>query len=142
MLVEVRLGCGKYAVGAYLQDSKKRTEASAEGACGYVSERAVRRKTESLQAYQNYIIFYYGSLAQLAEHLTLNQGVTGSRPVRPTTFARVAELAYALDLGSSGVIPIGVQVPSLAPLWLVVIRRTVNLNRTNMPSALYAKNLV
>ena len=26
----------------------------------------------------------YGPLAQLAEHLTFNQGVTGSRPVRPT----------------------------------------------------------
>ena len=25
-----------------------------------------------------------GPLAQLAEHLTFNQGVTGSRPVRPT----------------------------------------------------------
>ena len=26
-----------------------------------------------------------GPLAQLAEHLTFNQGVTGSRPVRPTS---------------------------------------------------------
>ncbi len=26
----------------------------------------------------------YGPLAQLAEHLTFNQGVTGSNPVRPT----------------------------------------------------------
>ena len=28
----------------------------------------------------------FGSLAQLAEHLTLNQGVTGSIPVRSTIF--------------------------------------------------------
>ena len=40
------------------------------------------RGFESLQACQ--INFIGGSLAQLAEHLTLNQGVTGSRPVRPT----------------------------------------------------------
>jgi integrase/recombinase XerD len=30
------------------------------------------------------IVVIYGPLAQLAEHLTFNQGVTGSRPVRPT----------------------------------------------------------
>lgn len=47
-----------------------------------------------------------GSLAQLAEHLTLNQGVTGSIPVRSTIFsanddARVVELVDTLDLGSS-----------------------------------------
>ena len=30
--------------------------------------------------------FFDGSLAQLAEHLTLNQGVTGSIPVRSTIF--------------------------------------------------------
>ena len=59
-----------------------------------------------------------GPLAQLVEHLTLNQGVTGSIPVRPTTSARVAELADALDLGSSGVTPVGVQIPSLAPIWV------------------------
>ena len=33
----------------------------------------------------------HGPLAQLAEHLTLNQGVTGSLPVRPTIFALVAQ---------------------------------------------------
>ena len=33
-------------------------------------------------------IFRYGPLAQLAEHLTFNQGVTGSRPVRPTKAGR------------------------------------------------------
>ena len=61
---------------------------------------------------------YNGPLAQLVEHLTLNQGVTGSRPVWPTIFffARVAELADALDLGSSGVTPVGVQIPPLAPI--------------------------
>ena len=57
-----------------------------------------------------------GPLAQLVEHRTFNPGVTGSIPVRLTIFfARVAELADALDLGSSGVTPVGVQVPSLAP---------------------------
>ena len=30
----------------------------------------------------------YGSLAQLAEHLTLNQRVTGSSPVRSTKFSK------------------------------------------------------
>ena len=42
-------------------------------------------------------------LAQLVEHLTFNQRVTGSSPVRliVITYAGVAELADALDLGSS-----------------------------------------
>ena len=43
------------------------------------------------------------SLAQLVEHLTFNQGVPGSSPGWITNFfADVAELADALDLGSSG----------------------------------------
>ena len=43
------------------------------------------------------------SLAQLVEHLTFNQGVPGSNPGWITNFfADVAELADALDLGSSG----------------------------------------
>ena len=74
----------------------------------------MRRGFESLQAHHNGFLII-GPLAQLVEHLTLNQGVTGSIPVRLTISARVAELADALDLGSSGVTPIGVQVPSLAP---------------------------
>ena len=42
------------------------------------------------------------SLAQSVEHLTFNQRVTGSSPVRLILiFAGVAELADALDLGSS-----------------------------------------
>ena len=61
------------------------------------------------------VLYIGGPLAQLVEHLTLNQGVTGSIPVRLTTYARVAELADALDLGSSGVTPVGVQIPPLAP---------------------------
>lgn len=40
-------------------------------------------------------------LAQPEEHLTFNQGVPGSSPGRVTR-ARVAELADALDLESSG----------------------------------------
>ena len=44
----------------------------------------------------------YDSLAQLVEHLTFNQGVPGSSPGWITNFfADVAELADALDLGSS-----------------------------------------
>ena len=45
----------------------------------------------------------YEPLAQLVEHLTFNQRVTGSSPVRliVITYAGVAELADALDLGSS-----------------------------------------
>ena len=44
-------------------------------------------------------------LAQLVEHLTFNQGVAGSSPAWLTIlyfYADVAELADALDLGSSG----------------------------------------
>ena len=54
--------------------------------------------------YNNRISSCCGPLAQLAEHLTLNQGVTGSIPVRSTIFfpARVVELVDTLDLGSSG----------------------------------------
>ncbi len=96
-----------------LQDSKGRTESLDEGVRVSAASKA-RRRNESLQAHQACILVS-GPLAQLVEHLTLNQGVTGSIPVRLTIFARVAELADALDLGSSGVIPIGVQVPSLAP---------------------------
>ena len=45
----------------------------------------------------------YGPLAQLVEQLTLNQRVRSSTLRRPigNTDARVAELADALDLGSS-----------------------------------------
>ena len=47
-------------------------------------------------------ILHLESLAQLVEHLTFNQRVTGSSPVRLILiFAGVAELADALDLGSS-----------------------------------------
>ena len=42
------------------------------------------------------------SLAQLVEHLTFNQRVRGSNPLWLTIrYAGVAELADALDLGSS-----------------------------------------
>ena len=45
---------------------------------------------------------HHESLAQLVEHLTFNQRVTGSSPVRLIErLAGVAELADALDLGSS-----------------------------------------
>ena len=47
----------------------------------------------------------FGGLAQLGEHLPYKQGVTGSSPVGPIVTERlhagVAELADALDLGSS-----------------------------------------
>ena len=53
-------------------------------------------------------------LAQLAEHLTLNQAVEGSIPSRRTTFpyGRVLELVDKIDLGSIGVILVRVRVPS------------------------------
>ena len=59
-------------------------------------------------------------LAQSVEHLTFNQGVTGSIPVwltiyKVNEFARVAKLVYALDLGSS-VFDMWVRVPPFAPL--------------------------
>ncbi len=53
----------------------------------------------------------------MVEHLTFNQGVEGSSPSWLTMIvlcARVAELADALDLGSS-VFDVGVQVPPRAP---------------------------
>src|SRR5699024_6064553 len=56
----------------------------------------------------------YEPLAQSVEHLTFNQRVTGSIPVWLTSIAGVAELADALDLGSS-VSRRGVQVPPPAP---------------------------
>ena len=62
----------------------------------------------------------YEPLAQSVEHLTFNQGVTGSIPVWLTIqklnskFARVAKLVYALDLGSS-VFDMWVRVPPFAP---------------------------
>ncbi len=51
----------------------------------------------------------------MVEHLTFNQGVEGSSPswLTITLYARVAELADALDLGSS-VFDVGVQVPPRA----------------------------
>ena len=52
-------------------------------------------------------------LAQLVEHLTFNQRVEGSNPSWLTIPAGVAELADALDLGSS-VFDVGVRVPSPA----------------------------
>ena len=58
-------------------------------------------------------------LAQLVEHLTFNQGVTGSSPVWLTIITKhagVAELADALDLGSSA-FGVGVRLPSPAPFF-------------------------
>ena len=58
----------------------------------------------------------YEPLAQLVEHLTFNQRVEGSSPSWLTIsikYAGVAELADALDLGSS-VFDVGVRVPSPA----------------------------
>jgi hypothetical protein len=61
----------------------------------------------------------YEPLAQLVEHLTFNQRVEGSNPSWLTIFlkkyAGVAELADALDLGSSA-FGVGVRLPSPALL--------------------------
>ena len=53
-------------------------------------------------------ILWFGSLAQSVEHLTFNQDVPGSIPgwlilnlIVKVLYAGVAELADALDLGSS-----------------------------------------
>ena len=70
----------------------------------------------------------YEPLAQSVEHLTFNQGVTGSIPVWLTilkfnnNFARVAKLVYALDLGSS-VFDMWVRVPPFAPFEYFVKKR-------------------
>ena len=54
-----------------------------------------------------YIVYFYGIIAQLGEHLPYKQRVTGSSPVGPIymsgfilTWAAVAELADARDLKS------------------------------------------
>ena len=64
--------------------------------------------------------FFYESLAQLVEHLTFNQGVVGSSPtwltLLYTRYAVMAELADALDSGSSGVTTVEVRVLLTAPL--------------------------
>ena len=58
-------------------------------------------------------IFLNAGLAQLVEQLTCNQQVEGSSPLAGTIkYAGVAELADALDLGSSA---FGVQVRFLSP---------------------------
>ncbi len=57
---------------------------------------------------------HFDPLAQAVEHLTFNQGVRRSSRRWVTILAGVAELADALDLGSS-VIDVGVQVLSPAP---------------------------
>ena len=52
-------------------------------------------------------------MAQLVEYVVWDHGAGGSSPLTPTN-AGVAELADALDLGSS-VFDVGVQVLSPAP---------------------------
>ncbi len=49
----------------------------------------------------HFIYNLFEPLAQLVEHLTFNQRVEGSSPSWLTLYAGVAELADALDLGSS-----------------------------------------
>ena len=51
---------------------------------------------------------YLDPLAQLVEHLTFNQRVRGSNPLRVTIYAWVAELVDALDLKSndSNIVPV------------------------------------
>ena len=60
------------------------------------------------------IYILYDPLAQSVEHLTFNQGVPRSSRGWVTIYAGVAELADALDLGSSAT-SVGVRVPSPAP---------------------------
>ena len=65
---------------------------------------------------QNQNLLFYDPLAQSVEHLTFNQGVWSSNLqwVTINFYADVAELADALDLGSS-IYDVGVQVSSSAP---------------------------
>ena len=107
-------------VDPHFQDSKRRTEPMARESASLQQPKGDERTNPSRRAN---ILFHMscGPLAQLVEHLTLNQGVTGSIPVRLTINARVAELADALDLGSSGVTPVGVQIPPLAPIHFLIL---------------------
>ena len=50
----------------------------------------------------------------MGERLPYKQDVIGSSPITPTKYVGVAELADALDLGSSG-FTVRVQLPSPAP---------------------------
>ena len=45
---------------------------------------------------------YYGSIAQLGEHLPYKQGVTGSSPVVPTTDGLVVQLVRTLACHARG----------------------------------------
>ncbi len=59
------------------------------------------RRFESCRPSHNHNILYRDPLAQSVEHLTFNQGVRRSNRRWVTNSAGVAELADALDLGSS-----------------------------------------
>ena len=48
------------------------------------------------------LIIENGRLAQLGEHLPYKEGVTGSRPVSPTTFQQVFRFSIPFDEISSG----------------------------------------
>ena len=67
-----------------------------------------------IHRFESCIPSQYDPLAQSVEHLTFNQGVPRSSRGWVTIYAGVAELADALDLGSSAT-SVGVRVPSPAP---------------------------
>lgn len=75
---------------------------------GPVAQEAEHRPFKPGVAGSNPAGLTSGPLAQQVEQRTLNPWVAGSSPVRPTKMgAKVAELADALDLGSSGLNPCG-----------------------------------
>lgn len=76
-------------------------------------KKVLKRKTNYANIYLACEKYANRGVAQLVEYVVWDHGAGGSSPLTPTN-AGVAELADALDLGSS-VFDVGVQVLSPAP---------------------------
>ena len=77
-------------------------------------KKVLKRKTNYANIYLACEKYANRGVAQLVEYVVWDHGAGGSSPLTPTN-AGVAELADALDLGSS-VFDVGVQVLSPAPM--------------------------
>ena len=69
----------------------------------WLERRPVTAEVEGSSPF--WVVYFYGILAQLGEHLPYKQRVIGSSPIGPIfifKYAAVAELADARDLKSRG----------------------------------------